>query len=175
MITLISNIIFASILIGIPIFARLKGVSILQSFFSGSKQGIKQAFTILPYIIAMYIAVGMLQASNFFTIIADIISPYIPIENSPPELLSLALLRPVSGSGTIAILADIIEKFGPDSLVSRIACTMFGSTETTLYVIAIYFGAISVKRYRHALAVGLIADFIGILSSILICNLLFSS
>ena len=175
MITFISNIIFASILIGIPIFARLNGVSIIQSFFTGSRQGIKQALMILPYIIAMYVAVGMLQASNFFNIIATAISPYIPVENMPPELISLAFLRPISGSGTIAILADIIEKFGPDSLISRIACTMFGSTETTLYVIAIYFGAIRVKRYRHALAVGLIADFIGIVSSILICNLLFSS
>jgi spore maturation protein B len=174
MIQLVSNLIFFTIILGIPIFGSLRKVAIFGSFLQGSKHGIEKAISIAPYIIGMYIAVGMLQASGFFVLISNLLSQYIP-QSFPPELLSLALLRPVSGSGTIALLANVIDQFGPDSMVSRIACTIFGSTETTLYVIAIYFSSIRVKHYRHALIVGLIADFTGIITSVIICNLLFSN
>ncbi|MCP8352292.1 spore maturation protein [Candidatus Synchoanobacter obligatus] len=171
MIQLISNIALLSIILGIPLIGLIKRVPIFESFITGGKQGFNIIINIMPFIIGMFLAIEMLQASGFFTILQDIL----PFHDYPPEIIPLALIRPITGSGTIAVLIDIIDKYGPDSLGARTAATILGSTETTFYVIAVYFGAIKVKHYRHAITVGLIADLAGFIASILICGYMFGS
>lgn len=170
MTSFISALLLSFIILFIPLIGLIRKIDIFQSFVNGGKEGFEIAVKIIPFIVGIYVAIGMLQASGFFSLAANILSPYLSLE---PELLSLAIVRPISGSGSIAILANIIEQYGPDSLASRTASTILGSTETTLYVIAVYFGAVSIKRYRQAIPAGLLADLAGIISSILICRFMF--
>lgn len=170
---LISNSILAVIIIGIPMVGLIRKVDIFESFIQGGKQGFDIIIKITPFIIGMYVAIGMLQASGFFNILLQYSKPVLDPIGFPAELLPLAILRPISGSGSLAMLANIVSQYGPDSIISLTASTILGSTETTFYVLAIYFGSVGVKKYRHALATGLIADAAGIIASIIICSWIF--
>ena len=106
--------------------------------------------------------------------IAKALKPALDAVGFPTELLPMCLVRPLSGSGTLGLFSDIVKEFGPDSMLARTAGTIFGSTETTFYVIAVYFGAVAVKRTRHAVPAGLIADLVGIIASVIICRMMFT-
>lgn len=173
MITYISSLLFAFVILGIPLYGLLKRVELFESFIAGGKNGFDIIIKITPFVVGMYVAIGMLQTSGFFTLLASLLAPVLSFIGMSEELLPLALMRPVSGSGSVAILSEIIRTKGPDSLPALTASTILGSTETTIYVIAVYFGAVRVKHYRYALSVGLIADLAGVISSILICKWLF--
>ena len=114
----------------------------------------------------------MFRASGALDMLLTILSPILTAIGFPPENLPLALMRPLSGSGSLALLTDLVNQHGTDSLVSKIGATMFGSTETTFYVLAVYFGSVGIRRSRHALAAGLIADAVGVFSAVYICRLL---
>ena len=122
----------------------------------------------------MYVGIGMLRASGFFDVIALILQPAFQHLSISTDIIPLSLMRPISGSGSIALFAETIDRFGPDSIEALTSATILGSTETTFYVIAVYFGAIGIKRYRYAVTVGLLADLAGIIASIAICQLLFA-
>lgn len=175
MISGISNLIFTALLIGIPLYGVIRKVELFESFVAGGKSGFDLIIKITPFIVGMYVAFGMLEASGFIQLLYKATEPFLSKVGFPAEILPLTIMRPISGSGSIAILSNIIETYGPESMVAKIAATVLGSTETTIYIIAVYFGSIGIKHYRYALPVGLIADFAGIISSILVCYFMFGS
>jgi spore maturation protein B len=170
----LSNCILLTFVVGIPLYAAtIKKVNVFDAFIVGAKQGFDTILTILPYLIAMIVAIGMLRASGFFTLMGELLAPLLRRIGMPPELLPLALIRPFSGSASTGIMAELIHQYGGNSLIAKMAATMMGSTETTFYVIAVYFGSIGIRRTRHAIPAGLLADLAGIIASVLICRYLF--
>jgi len=170
----LSRYIIPVLLVGIPFYGlAVKKVKVYESFVEGAKDGFTIAVRIIPYLVAILVAIGMFRASGALDILLTLLSPILNAVGFPPENLPLALMRPLSGSGSLGLLTDLIKQHGPDSLISKIGATMFGSTETTFYVLAVYFGSVGIRRSRHALAAGLIADFVGIISAVYICRHLF--
>ncbi|KTD22118.1 spore maturation protein B [Legionella lansingensis] len=170
----LSNVIFLAFVVGIPLYGVFKKINVFDAFTTGAKQGFETSITILPYLIAMLVAIGMLRASGFFELLNAYLAPVFAALGMPSELLPLALVRPFSGSASTGIMAELIHQHGGDSLISKMAATMMGSTETTFYVIAVYFGAVGIKRTRHAIPAGLLADLAGIIASVMICRYLFA-
>jgi spore maturation protein B len=170
----ISNWMFLLFIIGIPFYAAYKKINVFDAFIVGAKQGFETSVSIIPYLIAMMVAIGMLRASGFFGLLNHLLAPLLSLIGMPSEVLPLALVRPFSGSASTGVMAELIHRYGGDSMIAKIAATMMGSTETTFYVIAVYFGSIGIRRTRHAIPVGLLADLSGVIASVLICRYLFS-
>ena len=168
-----SLFIIPAMLLFIPIYGLYKKVPVYEVFVEGAKEGFDIAVMIIPYLIAILFAIGMFRASGAMEYLMNILGPPLLAIGIPPEVLPMAIARPLTGSGSAAILIDIVNEHGPESMISRIAATISGSTETTFYVIAVYFGAVGVKKIRHALVVGLIADIAAILLAIYIVQWLF--
>jgi spore maturation protein B len=158
-----------------PLYAALRGIKVYEEFVDGAKEGFGVAVRIIPYLVTILVAVGMFRGANGMELIATKLDGLFKFFNFPPELFSLAFMRPLSGSGSIALVSDIIHTYGPDHIFSMMAGTILGSTETTFYVLAVYFGSVGIRRARHAVAAGLIADVVGILASVAICRMMFSS
>ena len=129
-------------------------------------------FRLLPTLIGIFMAIGALRSSGILDLIVKIISPICIFFDLPSQIMPLALIRPISGSASMAVAVDIMQEFGVDSTIGKIASTIMGSTETTLYTIAVYTGCVGIKKIRFALATALIADFVGMLTSIIICKIL---
>ncbi len=174
MTTDLSNFIFLLFVVGIPLFAAFKKVNVFDSFIEGAKEGFPTCVKIIPYLVGMLMALGMLRASGFFELMNRLLGGVLSTLGMPSELLPLALIRPFSGAAATGVTAELIKEHGGDSLISKMAATMMGSTETTFYVIAIYFGVVGIRRTRHAIAAGLLADFAGIIASVLVCRWLFT-
>lgn len=170
---LISVFIIPLILVGFPIYGLFKRVAVYEEFVSGAKEGFNVAVRIIPYLVAILFAIAMFQASGAMKFLMDGLRPVLTAVGIPPEILPMAIVRPLTGSGSAAVLADIAKQHGNDSLLTKMAATIYGSTETTFYVLAVYFGAVNVRKTRHALPVGLIADFVSILLSIYVVKMLF--
>lgn len=143
------------------------GVPVYESFIEGAKEGFNLGVMIIPYLIAILTAIGMFRASGGLEFLVGWIEPVTSVIRLPGEVLPLALLRPLSGSGAFGITAELVQTYGADSYIGNLASTMNGSTETTFYVLAVYFGSVGVHRYRHALWAGLAADMTGVFASIL--------
>jgi spore maturation protein SpmA len=158
-----------------PLYAALRRVPVYEEFVEGAKEGFNVAVRIIPYLVAMLAAIGMFRGAGGIDLLTRCLKPALDLAHFPPELLPLALMRPLSGSGTLALFSDLAKQLGPDSLVVRMAGTLYGSTETTFYVVAVYFGAVGVRRTRHAVPAGLIADAAGIVASVVICRLVFEN
>ncbi len=156
-----------------PLYAAARGIKVYEEFVEGAKEGFQVALRIIPFLVAMLVAIGMFRGSRGLDLLTDALRPALAWIGFPPELLPLTLLRPLSGSGTLALFTDLVTHYGPDSLIARTAGTIFGSTETTFYVIAVYFGSVAVRRTRHAIAAGLTADLTGVIVSVAICRLMF--
>jgi spore maturation protein SpmA len=157
-----------------PLYAALRRVKVYEQFVEGAKEGFQVAVTIIPYLVAILVAVGMFRGAGGIDLITKALKPVLDFAHFPTELVPMCLMRPLSGSGTLGMFTELVKQFGPDSLIARTAGTIFGSTETTFYVIAVYFGAVSVKRTRHAVPAGLIADAVGIIASVIICRMMFA-
>lgn len=169
----ISNWIVPLIILLIITTGMVKKVKIYESFVEGAKEGFNVAIRIIPYLVAILTAIAAFRYSGALDILTTIISPITNLIGMPAETVPLALIRPLSGSGALGVMSDLITTHGADSFIGRVASTMMGSTETTFYVLAVYFGSVGIRRARHAVAAGLIADVAGILSAVFICNLLF--
>ncbi len=172
--TQLMNWIMLSFVVGIPLYASFKKIDVFDAFITGAKQGFELSVQLIPYLVAMMVAIGMLRASGFFDLVYGWLAPYLGKIGIPPEILPLALVRPFSGSASMGVTAEIIHANGGDALVSKIAATMMGSTETTFYVVAVYFGAVSIRRTRHAIPAGLLADLAGIIASVYVCRYFFT-
>ena len=154
--------------LGITTWGVSRGVSVYESFVEGAKEGFQTAIRILPYLVAMLVAIQVFHHSGALDRFTSFIAPFTARLNIPAEILPLALMRPLSGSGSLGMLAQILKTHGPDSMMGRLASTLYGSTETTFYVLTVYTGAIGVKRIRHSLITSLIADVVGFLAAIYI-------
>ncbi len=153
-------------------YAMIKRVKVYESFIAGGKEGFGVFTQILPYLVAIFVAIGMFRISGALDYLSDLLAPATMKIGMPAEVLPVALMRPLSGSGSLGLAAEIIQA-RPDSFEARLASTIFGSADTTFYIIAVYFGAVGIRRIRHAMAAGLIADAAGILAAIGICRLVF--
>lgn len=161
------------LLVGIPLYAiSIKKVKVYEVFVEGAKDGFTIAVRIIPYLVAILVAVGMFRASGALDLLLGLLAPALNLIGFPPENLPLAMMRPLSGSGSLGLLTDLVNEYGADSLSAKIGATMFGSSETTFYVLAVYFGSVGITRSRHALVAGLTADLVGALSAVYICKLL---
>jgi spore maturation protein SpmA len=156
-----------------PLYAALHGIKVYEEFVEGAKEGFGVAVRIIPYLVTILAAVGFFRGAHGIELIARAIKPVLDALRFPPELLSLAIMRPLSGSGSIALVSDVVKTYGPDHLYSLTAATILGSTETTFYVLAVYFGSVGIRRTRHAVAVGLLADLAGVVASVVICRIMF--
>jgi len=156
-----------------PLYASLRKVKVYEEFVEGAKEGFQVAIRIIPYLVAMLVAISMIRSSGGIDLITDLARPLLIKLRFPSELLPMALMRPLSGSGSLAIFSELVKHFGPDHLFSRMAGTLYGSTETTFYVIAVYFGAVNIQRTRHAIPAGLVADVAGIVAAVIVCRLVF--
>ncbi len=156
-----------------PLYAALKGVSVYEEFIEGAKEGIQVALRIFPYLVAILVAVGIFRAAGGIDILSRLLSPLLDLIGLPTQVLPLVLVRPLSGSAATGLFAEIVKACGPDSYAAQLAGTILGGTETTLYVLAVYFGSVAIRRGRHALAAGLMADAAGVAASLVICRLVF--
>ncbi len=176
----IKNIIEGFSIIAIPLlivvflgYGFIKKVKVYEQFVEGAKEGFNIAVKIIPYLVAMLFAIGVFRAGGAMDWLIKILKPFTDLIGMPAEALPMALMRPLSGSGSLGIMSEIISVHGPDSFLGIMVSTFYGSTETTFYVLALYFGAVNIKRTRHALPAGLVADVAGILAAVFIVRLLF--
>jgi spore maturation protein SpmA len=153
-----------------PLYAAARGVKVYEEFVEGAKEGFGVILKIIPFLVTMLVAIGMFKGAGGIDLVSRALSPILTPLHFPTDLLPLALMRPLSGSATLALLTDIVHRLGPDNIVSLTAATIYGSTETTFYVAAVYFGAVGVKRTRHAIPAGLLADLTGVIASVIICR-----
>ncbi|HLE33405.1 MAG TPA: spore maturation protein [Bacteroidota bacterium] len=151
----------------------VKKVKVYEVFVEGAKDGFQVAVRIIPYLVAMLVAIGIFRASGAMDVLSMILAPATNLIGMPAETLPMALMRPLSGSGSLGIMTEFMKVHGPDSFIGVLASTMYGSTETTFYVLAVYFGAVNVRNTRHALPAGLTADLFGMLGAVFITRILF--
>lgn len=168
-----SNVIFLLFLVGIPLYGFSKGLKVYEVFVEGAKEGFEVAVRIIPYLVAILVVVGMIRASGAMELLGPVFPSVFRSLGISPEVASLILVRPLSGAASLGILGDIISRDGPDSYPAKLGGVILGSTETTLYVVAVYFGAVSVSRVRYAVHAGLLADAAGALAAVGVCLLFF--
>lgn len=161
------------LLVGIPFYAlSIRKVKVYEVFVEGAKDGFIIAVRIIPYLVAILVAIGMFRASGALDLLLNLLAPALNLIGFPAENLPLALMRPLSGSGSLGLLTDLVNEHGTDSLYTKIGATMYGSSETTFYVLAVYFGSVGITRSRHALIAGLTADAVGAISAVYFTKLL---
>jgi spore maturation protein SpmA len=153
-----------------PVYAFARGIKVYDEFVEGAKEAFNVIMRIIPFLVTMLVAIGMFKGAGGIDILTKILSPILTPLNFPTDLVPLALMRPLSGSATLALLTDIVHRLGPDSITSLMAATIYGSTETTFYVAAVYFGSVGIKQTRHAIPAGLLADLTGVIASVIICR-----
>lgn len=151
-----------------------KQVPVYETFVDGAKGGLTTTIRILPHLIAMMVAVSMFRESGALDLLLRALKPLLDLLHFPEELVPLALLRPLTGTGSLAIATDLIAQYGPDSFLGRLAATMQGSTDTTLYVLTVYFGAVGIRNSAYALKVGLWSDLAGVIFSLIIVSYVFA-
>jgi spore maturation protein SpmA len=156
-----------------PLYAAGRRISVYTEFIEGAKEGFTITVRIVPYLVGMLVAIAVFRESGALDLLKDLLNPILNWFQFPSDLLPMVLIRPLSGSGSIAILNDLVKQLGPDNILSYMAATIYGSAETTFYVVAVYFGSVGITRTRHAIPAGLFADFVGVIASVLACRLLF--
>jgi spore maturation protein B len=170
---LLSVFVIPVIIIGFPLYGLWKRVPVYEEFVTGAKEGFQVAVNIIPYLVAILFAVAMFRASGAMDFFVEALRPLLSPLGIPPEVLPMAITRPLTGSGSAGIMLDLINRYGADSLIVKTAATMFGSTETTFYVVAVYFGAVNVKKTRHAVPAGLSADIAAMILAVYVVKWLF--
>ena len=173
LLSLLSYLVLPLILVGFPLYGLYKRVPVYEKFVEGAKEGFNVAVRIIPYLVAILFAIAMFRASGAMDFLVGALDPVTGLIGFPGEVIPMAIVRPLTGSGSAAIVVDMINQYGEDSLLVKMAAVMFGSTETTFYVIAVYFGAVNIKRTRHAVAAGLTADFAAMIIAVWTVQLLF--
>ncbi|MBN2984355.1 MULTISPECIES: spore maturation protein [Cohnella] len=161
------------LIVFIPLYAAFRKVPVYETFVDGAKDGFQTAIGIIPHLVGMLTAISMFRASGALDALVGLVRPFFERIGVPGDVLPLGLLRPITGAGALAYTTDLIKEFGPDSMIARIASTIQGSTDTTLYVLTVYFGAIGIRRSGYALKVGLFSDVVGFFAAVAACLLLF--
>ena len=158
-----------SVVLAIPLWGVIRGVKVYEAFVDGARKGLITTVRITPYLIAMLVSIRVFRVAGGMDLLLKAIAPCTRLLGIPPEVVPMFLIRPLSGSGSLGMLGEILKTHGPDSLIGVIASTIQGSTETTFYVITVYFGAVNVNRVRHSLPIGLWADLVGFIAAVYAC------
>jgi len=161
------------LLVGIPLVGLIRGVKVYDVFIEGAKEGFDVAVKIIPFLVGILVAIGMFRGSGAMDLLMAALRPLVASTGFPAELVPLAILRSLTGSGSLAFTTDLIKTSGPDSVIGRMAATLYGSSETTFYVLAVYFGAVGVRRTRHAVPAALVGDLAAAVAAVVICAWLF--
>lgn len=165
---------FIPVLIGfILLYGTIKKVPTYETFVEGGKEGIKMAVSIIPFLVGMMVAISIFRASGALDAMIDLMRPGLEKVGIPADIIPLAIIRPISGTAALGMTSDIIATYGPDSFIGRLASTLQGSTDTTFYVLTVYFGAVGIKKMGDALKVGLLADIAGFAAAIVVVTLIF--
>lgn len=172
MISFFSNLAMPLIILLIVVYGVIEKNKVFDNFLEGAKDGIGIVVQIFPTLIGLFLAIGALRSSGILDFFIQIMTPFLDLVQFPSEIMPLAMLRPISGSSSIAVAVDLMKTFGVDSKLGIIASVIMGSTETTFYTIAVYTGAVGIKKTRFVLAASLIADFVGIVVSVVICRIM---
>lgn len=170
---LLSKLILPILVIIIIIYALLKKINIYESFIKGSKEGIEIVFNLFPYMLAMIFSITLLIKSNFIVDFFKVFEPLFNILKIPIEIIPMSIIRPISGTASLGLMNDIFTNYGVDSYLGRLASTIQGSTDTTIYILALYFGSIGITKIRYAMWVGLLSDLIGVIVGVIIVNILY--
>ncbi len=152
------------------LYGALCGLKVYDEFVEGAKEGFGVILKIIPFLVTMLVAINMFKGAGGIDLLARALAPILTPLNFPTDLLPIALMRPLSGGATLALFTDVVQRLGPENIVSLMAATIYGSTETTFYVAAVYFGSVGIKQTRHAIPAGLVADFAGVVASVIICR-----
>jgi spore maturation protein SpmA len=152
------------------LYGALCGLKVYDEFVEGAKEGFGVILKIIPFLVTMLVAINMFKGAGGIDLLARALSPILTPLHFPTDLLPIALMRPLSGGATLALFADVVHRFGPENIVSLMAATIYGSTETTFYVAAVYFGSVGIKQTRHAIPAGLVGDLMGVIASVIICR-----
>lgn len=171
---MVSNMILPLMILFIVLYGLKKKVNVYDKFIEGVKEGMVMGKNIFPYLLGMALATSILLESNILNELYKIVSPLMGLIKFPVEILPLGIVRPVSGNSALIIVSNILQHHGADSYLGRVASVMMGSSDTTIYVLTLYFGAVGIKKTRYALGAGLLADLIGIIMSIIVVNLFFT-
>lgn len=171
--TLISNIFIPLLVLFVVLYGIIKKVNVYDVFVNGAKEGVEIGISTFPYMLGMILGVNILIKSNVLDFILSFLKPFFELIKVPMDILPMALLRPVSGSASLSVLNNILQNFGADSFMGRLASTIQGSTDTTIYILTLYFGTVGIKKIRYSLWVGLLADLVGIISSVIVVSILF--
>lgn len=157
----------------ILIAGMVKKVPIYEEFIEGAKDGFKVSISIIPYLVAIIVGISMFKASGGIEMITNLIGGFLERLSVPVDVIPIMITRSLSGSATLGLFSDIANTYGPESYITKLAAVMVGSSETTFYVLAVYFGSVGIKKYRYALLTGIIADITGIVLAILVARLFF--
>lgn len=158
-------IIFVILTVGI-----IKKIPVYEEFINGAKDGFKVSINIIPYLVAIIVGVSMLRASGIIDSAVHLLSPILHRFMIPVEALPVMIVRSLSGAATLGLFSDIVHHFGPDSYAAKLCAIIVGSSETTFYVLAVYFGSVGIKKVRYAMLTGIIADIIGVVAAIIVCS-----
>jgi spore maturation protein B len=161
------------LLVFIPLVGIIRKVKVYEVFIEGAKEGFEVAVKIIPFLVGILVAIGMFRGSGAMDLLTAALRPLTDLTGFPSELVPLTILRTLTGSGSLAFATDLINTHGADSMIARMAATLYGSTETTFYVLAVYFGAVGIRRTRHAVPAALIADFVAAIATVAICMWMF--
>ncbi|HEX3018123.1 MAG TPA: nucleoside recognition domain-containing protein [Caproicibacter sp.] len=162
-----------AVILCIVLFGFLRGVPVFDTFVAGAKEGLQSSISILPTLVGLIMAVSMLSASGALDLLSSLLAPVANALGLPQQVMPLALIKPISGSGSTAVLTQIYKDYGPDSFAGRVASVMAGSTETTFYCVAVYFGAVGIKKSRHTIPAALVGDVTALILSALTVRLFF--
>ena len=155
------------------LYGTYKKIATYETFVEGGKEGIQMSFSIIPYLVGMLVAISIFRASGALEFFVQFLRPLLEILHVPAEIVPLAIIRPISGTAALGMTSDLISVYGPDSFIGRLAATIQGSTDTTFYVLTVYFGAVGIKKMGDALKVGLLADLVGLVAAIVVVALVF--
>jgi len=172
LVSLLSDWALPATLAGILVAGVARRIPVYDAFVTGAKEGFTTSVSLIPQLVAMMVAVSVFRSSGALSILVSALHPLLAWLHFPPELLPLALLRPISGSASLALVTDLFKTHGPDSFVGRVASVMQGSTDTTLYVLTVYFGSIGIRRPRYAVKVGLLSDLVSVIASVFFVTLM---
>lgn len=161
------------VLLVVPLAAFIKKVPVFETFVEGAESGFSTAIKTIPFLVAMLVAVSVFRASGAMQLMADMLAPFLDTIGFPAEVFPHAIMRPLSGGAALGIATDLIKNHGPDSFIGKLVSTMQGTSDTTFYVLTLYFGSVGIRKYRYAVATGLCADFTTLVASLFIANAMF--
>lgn len=169
----LGNYLIPIVVLLIVIYSWRKKVNIYDSFVNGAKEGLELSISVFPYLVAMLFATDILLKSNVLNNVFSLAKPLFDVLKVPVEILPMAIIRPISGNASFAVMIDLIKKFGVDSFLGRLAATLQGSTDTTIYVLSLYFGSVGIKRIGHAMWAGLLTDLSALIVSLILVSVVF--